>query len=367
MNARGCRCKRSRCQKKYCECYGAGFACTANCVCTDCENGNILSPRAEDLILKPSLAKALPAHAPSTVMPARQPDYGEMRAEQLCMRQQSQQQAVAHSHYMMHQQQLQAQQQHYAHQQQVLATRGGTTSSMPAPKNTPINLYSKKRPNMYVQVPNPSQAPEGGFASTSAGQSTGHETPGMYELNRGPSGLQSATQRGSMNWGGGTPKGGYTPQGTAPSFPQFFGRQDSSLWYQDVYTSGGGICSDGSLSGLLGSPKTPRTRRQATLERAGSNDNLSSLGGLWSASGAGPSSASVRRSARVATFDGGLHRNTPPVSPIVADHFWATSADADMGLADPDNILTEPMSARAWVAHMPGPQRENSGLSQSGR
>jgi hypothetical protein len=37
---RGCRCKRSRCRKKYCECFGAGLLCTANCVCSDCINGN---------------------------------------------------------------------------------------------------------------------------------------------------------------------------------------------------------------------------------------------------------------------------------------------------------------------------------------
>jgi hypothetical protein len=37
---RGCRCKRSKCKKKYCECFGAGLVCTTNCVCVDCENGN---------------------------------------------------------------------------------------------------------------------------------------------------------------------------------------------------------------------------------------------------------------------------------------------------------------------------------------
>jgi hypothetical protein len=37
---RGCRCKRSRCMKKYCECYGAGLKCGENCICEDCQNGN---------------------------------------------------------------------------------------------------------------------------------------------------------------------------------------------------------------------------------------------------------------------------------------------------------------------------------------
>jgi hypothetical protein len=36
---RGCRCRRSKCQQKYCECYGNGFKCTDNCICEECENG----------------------------------------------------------------------------------------------------------------------------------------------------------------------------------------------------------------------------------------------------------------------------------------------------------------------------------------
>eukprot|EP01139_Manchomonas_bermudensis_P019460 Amastigsp_a676824_32.p1 type:complete len:268 gc:universal Amastigsp_a676824_32:77-880(+) len=35
---RGCKCLRSRCLKKYCECFSAGVACTADCVCVDCYN-----------------------------------------------------------------------------------------------------------------------------------------------------------------------------------------------------------------------------------------------------------------------------------------------------------------------------------------
>jgi hypothetical protein len=45
---RGCRCRRSKCQKKYCECFSAGLQCTHNCVCVDCANGNTLSSPAED-------------------------------------------------------------------------------------------------------------------------------------------------------------------------------------------------------------------------------------------------------------------------------------------------------------------------------
>ena len=35
---RACACKRSRCLKRYCECFEAGQFCADDCVCLDCEN-----------------------------------------------------------------------------------------------------------------------------------------------------------------------------------------------------------------------------------------------------------------------------------------------------------------------------------------
>lgn len=38
-HAQGCCCSRSKCLKKYCECFREGMQCTSNCRCTGCANG----------------------------------------------------------------------------------------------------------------------------------------------------------------------------------------------------------------------------------------------------------------------------------------------------------------------------------------
>ena len=38
MHFKGCKCKASECQKKYCECFERGVPCTPLCKCSNCRN-----------------------------------------------------------------------------------------------------------------------------------------------------------------------------------------------------------------------------------------------------------------------------------------------------------------------------------------
>ena len=39
VHSKGCKCTRSRCQKRYCECFREGLQCSPECECVDCNNG----------------------------------------------------------------------------------------------------------------------------------------------------------------------------------------------------------------------------------------------------------------------------------------------------------------------------------------
>jgi hypothetical protein len=60
----GCRCKKVKCLKKYCECFEAGLRCAEQCKCLDCENyETILAPKQKQLnannVRAPGLASAV--------------------------------------------------------------------------------------------------------------------------------------------------------------------------------------------------------------------------------------------------------------------------------------------------------------------
>ena len=38
INKFGCNCRKSKCIKKYCQCYAAGVKCSVYCQCVDCSN-----------------------------------------------------------------------------------------------------------------------------------------------------------------------------------------------------------------------------------------------------------------------------------------------------------------------------------------
>lgn len=45
---RSCNCKKSHCNKKYCECFGSGEKCSRFCNCVGCHNRPVMVEQEEE-------------------------------------------------------------------------------------------------------------------------------------------------------------------------------------------------------------------------------------------------------------------------------------------------------------------------------
>lgn len=140
---RGCRCKRSRCLKKYCECYGVGLKCGENCICEDCQNGNEFGgPSAVAKKMKSGgKSKAKTKRAPAPASGALTLE--KVRREQAAQQQQKQSAKTTHPP-VLHKPHFKAQ-----------PAAVGPAATKPAADGKPLQ---SRRPPLSVHIP--PRAPE---------------------------------------------------------------------------------------------------------------------------------------------------------------------------------------------------------------
>jgi hypothetical protein len=67
VHSRGCKCQRSHCLKKYCECRQAGVRCGEHCRCVGCKNGQCAGGDGDHGTIAQSIVLPLPANAELTI------------------------------------------------------------------------------------------------------------------------------------------------------------------------------------------------------------------------------------------------------------------------------------------------------------
>lgn len=57
IHTRGCKCKTTKCLKKYCECFKKGIGCSPLCSCLDCQNKKIKIQKKEAVAYQNKIKK----------------------------------------------------------------------------------------------------------------------------------------------------------------------------------------------------------------------------------------------------------------------------------------------------------------------
>ena len=378
----GCRCKNSKCKKKYCDCFAAGIRCTTNCVCVDCENGNGGNAAAMAAIKKTGKAPGqLRSPAKKRAPPAQHSTLAALgnagQPPKTKAGSTGGPPTVPPSH-------------RFPSAMSQAATSAAHGSGNSGAKG--LGKKSFRRNDLKVGVPAPALAGAGSWAApTSANIVTPHGSillpsqtrqsprlassassfglgglfspPGTAGLAPvpGQGGLARSLSKDSPKlglWAQPPSAGRRSPRwadGVSRSSPRWGAEPSPAMLREDSMWDGmGGMSQQDSLrdmySPLAGDVKSPTTRSQGTL--------------LLDSARAGDAS-----SARLPGAGGGLVRRSStrssvglpaPVSPGVAPEFGPSglsglvSGIMDPGL-DPDGILGEPQSARSWAKNIPQP------------